>query len=206
VLPKIESAAQLLTIEWLVAQLERERGLTVGHIDLMPIIETGKGLAAVREIAAAGSRVRRLSFGAADYTRDMGMRWTMEENELMPARSEIVLASRVAGLEPPIDTVFVHIGKHANALRRTTQLARDLGFQGKLCIHPEQVAPINEIFTPSEAEIAHATKIVEAFKAAEASGSASIQVEGHFVDYPVVEQARRVLAITEQLRAGKQGR
>jgi citrate lyase subunit beta/citryl-CoA lyase len=206
VLPKIESVAQLLMIDWLVAQLERERGLTVGHIDLMPIIETGKGLAAVREIAAAGSRVRRLSFGAADYTRDMGMRWTMEEDELMPVRSEIALASRVAGLEPPIDTVFVHIGKHIDALRRTTQLARDLGFQGKLCIHPEQVAPINEIFTPSEAEIAQATKIVEAFKEAEASGSASIQVEGHFVDYPVVEQARRVLAITEQLRASKQGR
>lgn len=206
VLPKIESTAQLLTIEWLVTQLERERGLTAGHMDLMPIIETGKGLAAVREIAAAGSRVRRLSFGAADYTRDMGMRWSMEEGELMPVRSEIVLASRVAGLEPPIDTVFVHIGKHIDALRRTTQLARDLGFQGKLCIHPEQVAPINEIFTPSEAEIAHATKIVEAFQEAEASGSASIQVEGHFVDYPVVEQARRVLAITEQLRASKQGR
>ena len=206
VLPKIESAAQLLTIDWLLAQLERERGMTTGHIDLMPIIETGKGLAAVREIAGAGSRVRRLSFGAADYTRDMGMRWTMEEDELLSVRSEIVLASRVAGLEPPIDTVFVHIGKHGDALRRTTQLARDLGFQGKLCIHPEQVAPINEIFTPSEAEITHATKIVEAFKAAEASGSASIQVEGHFVDYPVVEQAKRVLAITEQLRAGKQGR
>lgn len=201
VLPKIESAAQLLTIDWLLAQLERERGMATGHIDLMPIIETGKGLAAVREIAGAGSRVRRLSFGAADYTRDMGMRWTMEEDELLPVRSEIVLASRVAGLEPPIDTVFVHIGKHGDALRRSTQLARGLGFQGKLCIHPEQVAPINEIFTPSEAEIAHATKIVEAFKAAEASGSASIQVEGHFVDYPVVEQAKRVLAITEQLRA-----
>ena len=69
VLPKIESAAQLLTIDWLLAQLERERGMTTGHIDLMPIIETGKGLAAVREIASAGSRVCRLSFGAADYTR-----------------------------------------------------------------------------------------------------------------------------------------
>ena len=204
VLPKTESAAQLLMIDWLLSQLERERGVVPGHIDLMPIIETGRGLAAAREIASAGSRMHRLCFGAADYTRDMGMRWTMEESELLPVRSEIVLASRIAGIEPPIDTVFIHIGKHGDALRRTTQLARDLGFQGKLCIHPEQVAPINEIFTPSEAEVAHATKIVEAFKAAEASGSASIQVEGHFVDYPVVEQARRVLAITEQLRARKQ--
>jgi citrate lyase subunit beta/citryl-CoA lyase len=199
VLPKVESAAQLLTIDWLLAQLERERGLTAGHIDLMPIIETGKGLAAVREIAMAGSRVRRLSFGAADYTHDIGMNWTLEEHELTPARAEIVLASRVAGIEPPIDTVFAHVGKHLDALRRTTQLARDLGFQGKLCIHPEQVQPIHDIFTPTEKEIAEARKVVEAFEAAEASGSASIRVEGRFIDYPIVEKAKRVLAITEQL-------
>ena len=199
VLPKVESAAQLLTIDWLLAQLEHERSLTVGHIDLMPIIETGKGLAAVREIATAGSRVRRLSFGAADYTHDMGMNWTLEENELTPARAEIVLASRVAGIEPPIDTVFAHVGKHLDALRRTTQLARDLGFQGKLCIHPEQVQPIHAIFTPTEKEIAEARKVVEAFEAAEASGSASIRVEGRFIDYPIVEKAKRVLAIAEQI-------
>jgi citrate lyase subunit beta/citryl-CoA lyase len=199
VLPKVESAAQLLTIDWLLAQLERERSLTAGHTDLMPIIETGKGLAAVREIATAGSRVRRLSFGAADYTHDMGMNWTLEEDELTPARAEIVLASRVAGIEPPIDTVFAHVGKHLDALRRTTQLARDLGFQGKLCIHPEQVQPIHDIFTPTEKEIAEARKVVEAFEAAEASGSASIRVEGRFIDYPIVEKAKRVLAIAEQL-------
>lgn len=198
VLPKVESAAQLLMIDWLLAQLEHEGGLAAGSIDLLPIIETGKGVAAVREIAAAGSRVRRLSFGAADYTHDMGMNWTLDEAELTPARAEIVLASRVAGLEPPIDTVFAHVGKHLDALKRTTQLARDLGFQGKLCIHPEQIGPIHEIFTPTEKEIATAKKILEAFEAAEASGSASIQVEGQFIDYPIVEKAKRVLAIAEK--------
>lgn len=201
VLPKVESAAQLLMIDWLLAQLERERGLAAGSIDLMPIIETGKGVAAVREIAAAESRVCRLSFGAADYTHDMGMNWTLEENELTPARAEIALASRIAGLEPPIDTVFAHIGKHLDALKRTTQLARDLGFQGKLCIHPEQVGPIHEIFTPTQKEISDARKIVEAFEVAEASGSASIQVEGQFIDYPIVEKAKRILAIAEKTGA-----
>jgi citrate lyase subunit beta/citryl-CoA lyase len=198
VLPKVESIAQLLMIDWLLAQLERERGLAAGSIDLMPIIETGKGVAAVREIAAAGSRARRLSFGAADYTHDMGMNWTLEEDELTPARAEIVLASRIAGLEPPIDTVFAHVGKHLDALKRTTQLARDLGFQGKLCIHPEQIGPIHEVLTPTEKEITDARKIVEAFKMAEASGSASIQVEGQFIDYPIVEKAKRILAIVEK--------
>jgi citrate lyase subunit beta/citryl-CoA lyase len=199
VLPKTESAAQLQMIDWLLTQLERERGLPPGNIDLMPIIETGSGVAAVREIAGAGSRVRRLCFGAADYTHDMGMNWTLEEDELTPARAEIVLASRVGGLEPPIDTVFAHVGKHLDALRRTAQLARDLGFQGKLCIHPEQVQPIHEIFTPTEKEIAEARKIVEAFETAEASGSASIQVEGRFIDYPIVEKAKRVLAIAGEI-------
>lgn len=198
VLPKVESAAQLLTIDWLLAQLERERSLPAGSIDLMPIIETGKGVAAVREIAAAGSRVRRLSFGAADYTHDMGMNWTLEEDELTPARAEIVLASRVARIEPPIDTPFLHVGKHRDSLHRTARLARDLGFQGKLCIHPDQVEPINEIFTPTEKEIADARKIVDAFEAAEASGSASIQVEGQFIDYPIVEKAKRLLAVAEK--------
>lgn len=204
VLPKVESAAQLLMIDWLLAQLERECGLAAGRTDLMPIIETGKGVAAVREIAAAGSRARRVSFGAADYTHDMGMNWTLDEDELTPARAEIVLASRIAGLEPPIDTVFAHVGKHLDALKRTTQLARDLGFQGKLCIHPEQVGPIHEIFTPTEKEISDARKIVEAFEAAEASGSASIQVEGQFIDYPIVEKAKRILAIAA--KTGAQGK
>ncbi|MFQ5546294.1 MAG: HpcH/HpaI aldolase/citrate lyase family protein, partial [Acidiferrobacterales bacterium] len=202
VLPMVERASDVLAIDWLLAQLERERDLKIGSIDLMPIIETGKGVSAVKEIAAAGSRVRRLSFGAGDYTRDMGMQWTLEENELTHARSEIVLASRVAGLEPPIDTVFIHVGKHLGALKCTTRLVRDLGFQGKLCIHPEQVGPINEIFTPTEKEIAKAKKIVEAFEAAEASGSASIQVDGYFVDYPIVEKAKRILNIANKIHAG----
>lgn len=200
VLPKLESVAQVMTIDWLLAQLERERNLPTRSIDLMPIIETGKGIVAVNEIASARCRVRRLSFGAADYTRDVGMQWTLEEGELAHARATLVLASRVAGLEPPIDTPFLHVGRHLDVLKRTTQLVRDIGFQGKLCIHPEQVGPINEIFTPTEKEITEAKKVVEAFEAAEANGSASIQVDGRFVDYPIVEKAKRVLEITNKIR------
>lgn len=201
VLPKAESAAQVLTIDWLLTQLERDRGLPTASIDLMPIIETGKGVAAINEITTSGSRVRRLAFGAADYTRDMGMQWTLEEGELAHARAGLVLTSRVAGLDPPIDTPFLHVGKHLDVLKRTTKLARDMGFQGKLCIHPEQVGPINEIFTPTEKEIIAAKKVVEAFEAAEASGSASIQVNGQFVDYPIVEKAKQLLAIAAKIRS-----
>ena len=198
VLPKLESESDLRTADWVVSQLERERGMEPGAFDILPIIETGKGVAAVSSICRAGTRVRRLSFGAGDYTLDMGFRWTDGERELDQARSAIALASRTAGLDPPIDTVFVHIGR-LGALRRSAELARDFGFQGKLCIHPEQVGPVNEAFSPTGEEVAQARRYLEAFREAEARGSASIQVDGHFIDYPIVEKAQRVIDLAEEI-------
>jgi citrate lyase subunit beta/citryl-CoA lyase len=78
-----------------------------------------------------------------------------------------------------------------------------MGFQGKLCIHPDQIGPANEVFTPSDADLAQARKVVAAFAEAEAAGSASIQVEGYFVDYPIVEKARRLVALAEAIERGK---
>ena len=198
-LPKVESPGQLVAVDWAVAALERARGLREGGIDLVPIIETGRGMAGLRDIARSGTRVRRLSFGAGDYTLDLGMRWTFGERELDHARTAIVVESRAAGLEPPVDTVFIHLGQ-PDVLRRSAELARDLGFQGKLCIHPEQVGPVNETFTPTGEETAKAERHVAAFEEAEARGSASIQVDGYFIDYPIVEQARRTLRIAQALR------
>ena len=199
VLPKVESPAQVVAVDWVITALERARGLAEGSIDLMPIIETGRGLAALREIAGAGARARRLSFGAGDYTLDVGMRWTLEERELEHIRTAIVVESRAAGLEPPIDTVFIHLDK-PEALRRSTDLARDLGFQGKLCIHPNQLVPVNEAFTPTDEEIAKSERHVTAFEEAEARGLASIQVDGYFIDYPIVEKARRTLQLARAIR------
>ncbi len=199
-LPKVESADQLLTIDWLLSQLERDAGIDDGAIDLLPIIETGRGVAGVRDIAAASDRVRRLSFGAGDYARDMGMRWTEGEAEMAAARAEVVLASRVAGLEPPLDTVWVHIRDQVG-LRRSAETVRDMGFQGKLCIHPDQIAPVNAVFTPTDEETAFAEKVVAAFDQAESEGLASIQVDGYFVDYPIVAQARRTLEMVAKLGA-----
>ena len=198
-LPKVESPAQLVAVEWAIAALERSRGLAEGGIDLMPIIETGRGMAGLRDIVRAGSRARRLSFGAGDYTLDVGMRWTMAERELDHVRTAIVVESRAAGLDPPVDTVFIRLGQ-PEPFRRSTEIARDLGFQGKLCIHPEQVGPVNEAFTPTDDEVAKSERYVAAFEEAEATGSASIQVDGYFIDYPIVENARRTLRIAESIR------
>lgn len=198
-LPKAERAADLHTVDWLLGALERERGLPVGSIDLMPIIETGAGLAAIAEICGCGARHRRIVFGAADFTLDMNMQWTREETELAPARAQLVLASRVAGLEPPIDTVWARL-QDLDGFRASARTSLVMGFQGRLCIHPDQIPVVHEIFTPSAEEHARAQKIVAAFEEAERQGLASIRVDGQFVDYPIVAKARRVLAIMERLR------
>ena len=192
ILPKVEEAAQVIAVDWILANIERDKGMDVGAIDLVPIIETGKGVANVRAIAAAATRVRRLSFGAGDYTKDMSFRWTLAETEIDHARAEIALASRAEGLEPPVDSVWIHI-KDTDGLVRSAEKVRDMGYQGKLCIHPDQIGPVNGVFTPTEDQVAFAEKVVAAFEEAEARGLASIQLDGYFIDYPIVDQARRTL-------------
>jgi len=203
VLPKLEDAAQLEAVAWMVSALERERGLPPGHIDLMPIIETARGHVALRDLARAagalGGRVKRLSFGAGDYTLDLGISWSLDEAELAAVRAEMVLASRSAGLEAPIDTVWIEL-REMDAYQRSCARGAGLGFQGRLCIHPDQVPLANAAYSPSADEVARAGRIVAAFTQAEAQGLAAIQVEGRFVDYPIVERAERVLRLHRMLR------
>jgi citrate lyase subunit beta / citryl-CoA lyase len=192
ILPKVEHAHELQTADWLIAALERERELPVGTIDLIPIIETGLGISNLREICRSGTRTKRLAFGAGDFTLDMAMTWSRSESELLPYRSACVLESRAAGLEAPLDTVWADL-RDAEGFIVSAQHAAALGCQGKMCIHPDQIGPTNAAFSPSEAAVADAKRVVEAFDKAEAQGLASIQLNGQFIDYPIVQRARRVL-------------
>jgi citrate lyase subunit beta/citryl-CoA lyase len=201
VLPKCESAAQLRAIDARIAALEHTAGVADGTLDLMPIVETARGIRASDEIAAACPRVHRLAFGGADYTNDLDLEWTAEERELDYARARLTHASRIAGIEPPIDTVVIQVKDTARFLA-SAHNGRRMGFQGKLLIHPDQIAPCHAVFTPSAAEVARAEAVVAAFEAAEASGSASIQLDGQFIDYPVVHRARRVLALAQRPKRG----
>lgn len=191
-LPKIETADGLRAADWVIGQLERERGLPVGTLDLLPIIETAKGIANVNEITRAGTRVRRFAFGAGDFTLDINVPWTAHESELSYARAALVTASRAAELEQPIDSVWVRLDDPAG-LRACAERVRDGGFRGKMCIHPDQIPIVNEVFTPSQAEAIQSRRIVEAFAAAEAEGKAAFQLDGKFIDYPIVYRAQRVL-------------
>lgn len=207
VVPKIESAADLHAIDWLLAALEREQGLAEGALDLMPIIETAAGLQRIDRILQARSlrpyraswRVKRVAFGAADYANDVGLSPTLEEPELADARARIVLASRAAGLEGPLDSPWFHF-KESAAFVRALERSRRSGFQGRLCVHPDQIGAVNAAYLPSAEEIAAAERIVDAFRDAEARGAAAIQVDGQMIDYPVAYRAQALLDAVRKAR------
>jgi citrate lyase subunit beta/citryl-CoA lyase len=198
ILPKVQSAGDIATADWLMTQLERERGLAPGSVDLIPIIETGAGMAALAEILRASPRLKRASFGAGDFTLDMNMKWSGDEGELTPYRAQMVLHSRAAGLEPPIDTVWADL-KNVEGFAGSVQKVRDMGFQGKLCIHPDQIDAVNRAFTPSDVQVARAQRIIDAFAEAEAQGSSAFQLDGQFVDYPILYAAQRVVAMKKKI-------
>ena len=150
------------------------------------------------EVASSCPRVKRIAFGAVDYTLDMGIKLSGNGNELFYARSKLAVASRAAGIEGPIDTVYVNL-KDDEGLREDCRTARELGFSGKLVIHPSQVAPVNEIFSPAQSEIEFAIKVVQAFAEAESGGVAAVQLDGKFIDYPVAARARQTLSMAESL-------
>ncbi|OGA68767.1 MAG: hypothetical protein A3G81_00910 [Betaproteobacteria bacterium RIFCSPLOWO2_12_FULL_65_14] len=210
VLPKVESAADLHAIDWLIAALERERGIAEGTIDLVPQIETAAGVQRVDRVLQARSlrpypgpwRVRRVAFGAADYAYQLGLAPTLDEPELAEARSRIVLASRAAGLENPIDSPWFHF-KEAAAFTRALERSRRGGFQGRLCVHPDQIGPVNAAYLPGDEEVARAERIVAAFREAEARGAAAIQVDGQMIDYPVAHRARAVIESVREAKARK---
>jgi citrate lyase subunit beta/citryl-CoA lyase len=200
VVPKIESAADLHAIDWLLANLEREQGMAEGSLDLMPQVETAAGVQRVDRILQARSlrpysapwRVKRICFGAGDYANDLALSPTLDEAELAEARARLVLASRAAGVEAPIDSPWFHF-KESDAFRRALERSRRGGFQGRCCVHPDQIGPVNEAYLPSAQEIESARRIVAAFREAEARGAAAIQVDGQMIDYPIVHRAQALL-------------
>jgi citrate lyase subunit beta / citryl-CoA lyase len=195
VLPMLQRPEDLAIADWLITQWERERGLVAGSIDLIPIIETAAGIARVEAIADAAarlSRVRRLALGAGDLSLDLGMTLTSHESELLAHRSRLAVASRVAGLEAPLDTVFGNV-RDSEGCKASARRASELGFQGKMCIHPDQCAIVEEAFAPSAEALSRARTIVAEFEAAEREGVASIASAGQLIDYPIYLRAQLVL-------------
>jgi len=192
ILAKAESVEDIKRADYILARLESERGLEAGAVALVPLVETAKGIAYAREICDASPRIAAAVFGAEDYATDIGVQRTEGGQEIRWARSALAVAAHAAGITP-IDTPDPDYTDE-NHLRREMELAKSMGYRGKLVIHPTQVAIANEVFRPSEAEIAEARLVVEAFeREGLAQGRAAIPFGGKMVDTPIYWRAKRVL-------------
>ena len=201
VFPKVETAGDLESVDAAMAEAERRAGLPEGGVELYSIVETARGVLEAQTIARTRiERPHRLCFGAGDFTRDIGVEWSRDERESFTARSMIVLASRAAGLPAPIDSVFVDIND-AEALLASTRAARQLGFRGKLVIHPSQVGIVNDVFTPTSDEVTWARRVMDGLAAAERDGLGAFVVDGRMVDYPIVERATDILNVWNDIVA-----
>ncbi|MCF8053021.1 MAG: CoA ester lyase [Desulfobacterales bacterium] len=200
--PKVESEADLAEFNRRVTVLENDSGLKKGSLEVISICETAKGLEEIYSIAVTPVEPKRdmaIAFGAADYTLDLGIALTREGLELDYPRTRLPIASRAAGIAPPLDTPWMVNLKDIDGLIADARKAKAFGFQGKICIHPNQIQPCHEVFTPNQKEIDSARRIIEAFEEAEHQGNAAIQLDGKFIDYPVVERARRTVALAEAI-------
>ena len=202
-LPKVESAEMLAEVDQALARHEKREGIPVGTIRVLPQIETALGILKVDEIAlGAPVRVHTLIFGMADFTAELGVDLTADGTEILYARSRVVVAARAAGLAPPIDGPYLLSLHDHDGLVEDCRRVRQLGFAGKVVIYPPHVAPVNAAFAAlSDEEHRRLREIVAAFEAAETAGSASIQVNGVFVDYPIYKRALHKLRLAMAVRS-----
>lgn len=198
VVAKSESAEEIRQVDWLIGKIEMEHGLIPGSMEIIPFIESANAIVNAFSIASSSPRISRMFLGGVDYVLDIGTTFSRGGSELFYARSQLVVASRAAGIEPPIDTVYPDF-KDIEGLVADAKTVRQMGFQGKLAIHPGQIEPLNEVFTPTPEEMAWATKIVAVFDESEAKGQAIFQVDGKMIEYPIANRARRILELSEQI-------
>jgi len=196
--PKVENAKQLKTVDNKIQSICKKCGLK-DPIFLMPILESAEGILNSLEIAKASKNNVAIAIGLEDYTADIGVQRSNQGRESLFARSQIVNAAKSAGIQA-IDTVFSDVNDE-NGLRASVKEAKELGFEGKGCIHPRQIIPIHEGFAPSKLEIEKAKKIVIAFDEAEKKGLGVVSLGSKMIDPPVVKRALQTidLAITMKL-------
>lgn len=192
VLPKVDSAEHVLALAEMASSIEAERGLSTGHTVFFPRIEGPKGLLNAAEIAAAHPRVVATGLGSSDYTIATGMEGGGAGNVM--ATVLVVNAARAAGVVPlGLAGEIVDFGD-LDAFRRVAEQSKALGLEGAPCVHPSQVPILNEVFSPTVAQLERARRIVEAYEHANAAGEGAITVDGEFVDLPFYEQAKRLLS------------
>jgi citrate lyase subunit beta / citryl-CoA lyase len=191
-LTKVESAEHVQMLAEVVDEIESERGMTLGATKFVALVETASGFLRLPETARAHPRLVALSIGAEDFALSVGM--LPEADGLFFPKQQMIIAARAAGILPLGFIGTVADFRDLDAFRATIRRSRRLGFAGASCIHPSQVAILNEEYRPSPDEVAQAERAVAAYDAATAAGIGAIELDGKMIDVPVIERAKHVLA------------
>jgi len=196
-LPKTETAEDVLDVEEVILEAERQCGREEGSTRMMAAIEGPVGVLNALSIAKSSKRLIGIALGAEDYVTSMKTRRYAERDseEIFFARSMIVHAARAVGIAA-LDTVFSNVDD-VDTLRKETEFIKQLGFDGKSVINPRQIPVVNSVFTPTEKEIQNAIAVMNAIEEAESKGSGVIALNGKMIDKPIVERAERVLLLAE---------
>jgi citrate lyase subunit beta/citryl-CoA lyase len=201
VLPKADDADDIQAVAKALKDVESKHNMQEGTLSILPLIETCLGLRNGFDIAKASPRVIGMALASAeqgDFMVDLGGRWTPRSLALAYPRSKLVVDARAAGVQWLVDGVFMNL-KDTDMLREECLIARELGFVGKMAIHPTQVDVMHTVFSPSELEVAYARGLIAAFRDGEARGVGAVKYEGMMVDYANVRLAERTLALAGAL-------
>ena len=194
-IPKVEYKEEAVRICNRITEIEKEAGLEVGKIEVWCNIESYLGMINAYEIATADPRIVALALGAEDFTASMKSTRTKAGLEIFYARNAILTACRQAGIEA-IDAVFSDIND-PEGLKEDTTLTRNLGFDGKTCVHPRQIDIVNSFFTPSAKEIKYALRVLEAVEEGKRQKKGAVTLDGSMIDKPMELRARTTLAQAE---------
>lgn len=195
VLPKAERPQDVRDLDVLLREAEVTNKMRPGTISVLPLIESPRALLRCEEIMLASDRIVGLSLGGEDYSAAMGIARDAAGTGLVHARYTVATVAAAYGLVA-IDTPYADFGD-AKGLVAETGFAKAIGFRGKYVIHPDQVAPVNRVFTPSRADIAGATRVL----AVAGGGAGSVQLNGSMVDAPVIARAERLLEMAAAIKA-----
>lgn len=202
-LPKVESSGHVRLLAEFVASIEARRGMPIGHTGFYLDVESVQAFPQMFEIAAADPRVVAFTCGTEDFTASSGAQ--PDPDVLQFPKQMGILAARAAGVMP-LGVMASSIDyRDLDGFRREVARAKRFGSEGSACIHPDQVAILNEGFSPSENEIADARRVVETYRNAIASGHGAVGLDGRMIDVPVVDRSERVLAIAGRI-ADRQAR
>ena len=194
---KVDSGDYVRTISAYIGQMEEKYGIEPGSVKMIPLIETALGVERAFEIASADPRVAAIFLGGEDFTADMRCKRTKEGTEIFYARSRMVLAARAAGVDV-YDTPWTDVEDY-DGLIEDAKFAKSLGFTGKSSISPRHIPFINEVFSPTEAEVQYALDVFDCIEKAKAEGKGVVSLRGKMIDAPIVARARQVLEAAEAI-------